>query len=105
MPLTPFAGERKCLPVQSTGTKASDSLPYYWAMFRLSMRRQDDSRALGDSVNFVIPTGNFGNSLAGFYAREMVRETRLRTAQYAAVSPAPSPSTDKPTSVYLLPCH
>lgn len=56
-------------------------------MFRLSMSRQDDSRALGDSVNFVIPTGNFGNSLAGFYAREMVRETRLRTAHYAPVSP------------------
>lgn len=27
--------------------------------------------ALGESVNFVVPTGNFGNILAGFYARQM----------------------------------
>lgn len=26
---------------------------------------------LGQKVNFVVPTGNFGNILAGFYAREM----------------------------------
>ncbi len=27
--------------------------------------------ALGDKVNFVVPTGNFGNILAAFYAKEM----------------------------------
>ncbi len=26
---------------------------------------------LGEAVNFVVPTGNFGNILAGFYARQM----------------------------------
>lgn len=26
---------------------------------------------LGDKVNFVVPTGNFGNILAGYYAKEM----------------------------------
>lgn len=26
---------------------------------------------LGQAINFVVPTGNFGNILAGFYAREM----------------------------------
>lgn len=26
---------------------------------------------LGDKVNFVVPTGNFGNILAGFYAKQM----------------------------------
>ena len=29
------------------------------------------SISLGDYVNFVVPTGNFGNILAGYYAREM----------------------------------
>lgn len=27
--------------------------------------------SLGDKINFVVPTGNFGNILAGFYAKEM----------------------------------
>lgn len=27
--------------------------------------------ALGDAVNFVVPTGNFGNILAGYYAKQM----------------------------------
>lgn len=26
---------------------------------------------LGEGINFVVPTGNFGNILAAFYAREM----------------------------------
>ena len=30
-----------------------------------------DAIRLGEGVNFVVPTGNFGNILAGFYAREM----------------------------------
>lgn len=42
---------------------------YFYGYFRWL----DDvpSRKLGDTVNFVVPTGNFGNSLAGFYAREV----------------------------------
>lgn len=42
---------------------------YFFGYFRWL----DDgkTRSYGDEVNFVVPTGNFGNSLAGFYAREM----------------------------------
>jgi len=45
---------------------------YFYAHFRW----QEDAAARGDrfddvKVNFVVPTGNFGNALAGFYAREM----------------------------------
>lgn len=37
---------------------------------------QEDAASRGDvfdptKINFVVPTGNFGNALAGFYAREM----------------------------------
>lgn len=42
---------------------------YFYGYFR--WLDADDSRKLGDAVSFVVPTGNFGNSLAGFYAREM----------------------------------
>jgi threonine synthase len=31
----------------------------------------DPGRKLGDSVPFVIPTGNFGHALAGYYAKQM----------------------------------
>jgi len=45
---------------------------YFYAYFRW----QDDAASRGEKldkshVNFVVPTGNFGNALAGFYAREM----------------------------------
>ena len=30
-----------------------------------------DKIKLGDKVNFVVPTGNFGNILAGYYAEEI----------------------------------
>lgn len=32
---------------------------------------EDKKIALGDKINIVVPTGNFGNILAGFYAKEM----------------------------------
>lgn len=32
---------------------------------------KNDEIKLGDSVNFVVPTGNFGNILAAYYAKEM----------------------------------
>ena len=41
---------------------------YVWAYSRLI---KDGSIKAGDAVNFVVPTGNFGNILAGFYAKLM----------------------------------
>ena len=41
---------------------------YVWAYTRLLRNRRISS---GDEVNFVVPTGNFGDILAGYLAREM----------------------------------
>jgi len=42
---------------------------YYWTSY-LSLVKQDLIRQ-GDPVNFCVPTGNFGNILAGYYALRM----------------------------------
>ncbi|MDN5364652.1 MAG: threonine synthase [Eubacteriales bacterium] len=41
---------------------------YFWAYLKL---RQRQEIAAGEKINFVVPTGNFGNILAAYYAREM----------------------------------
>lgn len=41
---------------------------YVWAYSRLV--KSGEIKA-GDAINFVVPTGNFGNILAGFYAKKM----------------------------------
>ncbi len=42
---------------------------YYFAAYRDLVGRGEVRQ--GDKVNFVVPTGNFGNILAGYYAREL----------------------------------
>lgn len=42
---------------------------YYFAAYMQLLRR--DQISFGDQIDFVVPTGNFGNILAGWYAREM----------------------------------
>lgn len=42
---------------------------YYFSAY-LDLLKQGEIEE-GEAVNFVVPTGNFGNILAGFYAREM----------------------------------
>lgn len=42
---------------------------YFYAYFELY--RNGEIKALGDKVNFVVPTGNFGNILAAYYAMQM----------------------------------
>jgi len=41
---------------------------YFYAYGQLA---QKGSLKVGDEINFVVPTGNFGNILAGYYAKEM----------------------------------
>lgn len=42
---------------------------YYFSAY-CNLLRNDEIK-LGESVNFVVPTGNFGNILAAYYAKEM----------------------------------
>jgi len=42
---------------------------YYFSAYCNLLR--NDEIELGESINFVVPTGNFGNILAAYYAREM----------------------------------
>ncbi len=42
---------------------------YYFSAYADLLK--DHRIALGDKVNFVVPTGNFGNILAAYYAKEM----------------------------------
>ena len=42
---------------------------YYFYSY-LQLVKQNEI-ALGDEINFVVPTGNFGNILAGYYAKQM----------------------------------
>jgi threonine synthase len=42
---------------------------YYFSAYADLVREQQISQ--GDKVNFVVPTGNFGNILAGYYAKRM----------------------------------
>ncbi len=44
-------------------------IAYYFSAY-LDLVREREIRA-GEPVDFVVPTGNFGNILAGFYARQM----------------------------------
>ena len=41
---------------------------YVWAYSRLV---KENKIKAGDEINFVVPTGNFGNILAGYYAKQM----------------------------------
>ncbi len=41
---------------------------YFYSYFKLV---EDKTINLGDKVNFCVPTGNFGDILAGYYAKEM----------------------------------
>ncbi|RFU76990.1 threonine synthase [Trichoderma arundinaceum] len=42
---------------------------YFYSYF--SLARQSSSFQVGDKVRFVTPTGNFGNILAGYFAKQM----------------------------------
>ena len=43
---------------------------YFYGYFRW-LDMGEGEREFGDPVNYVVPSGNFGNALAGFYAKSM----------------------------------
>jgi threonine synthase len=49
--------------------RLAPQIVYYFHAY-LSLYKQERI-ALGDPINFVVPTGNFGNILAGWYAKRM----------------------------------
>jgi len=49
--------------------RLAPQIVYYFSAYCDMVRQGDIS--CGDPVNFVVPTGNFGNILAGYFAREM----------------------------------
>lgn len=44
---------------------------YFHSFFTLARKTEGGVQALADKINFVVPTGNFGDILAGFYAKQM----------------------------------
>jgi threonine synthase len=49
--------------------RLAPQIVYYFSSYADMLR--DGNLQLGQSVNFVVPTGNFGNLLAGYYAKLM----------------------------------
>ena len=70
--LKELIGSRKCQFSSANSINIGRLVPqiayYVWAYSRLV--KSGDIKA-GDKINFVVPTGNFGNILAGFYASLM----------------------------------
>lgn len=44
---------------------------YFYSFFTLAKSVPGGPKALAKKINFVVPTGNFGDILAGFYAKKM----------------------------------
>lgn len=44
---------------------------YFHSFFTLARSVEGGAKALAKKINFVVPTGNFGDILAGFYAKKM----------------------------------
>ena len=56
-------------PIPSTGAELVPQIVYYFSAY-LDLAAKDMIKP-GEKINFVVPTGNFGNILAAYYAREM----------------------------------
>lgn len=44
---------------------------YFHSFFTLARKIEGGAQALADKINYIVPTGNFGDILAGFYAKQM----------------------------------
>lgn len=50
-------------------SRITSQIPYYFAGYFEAIKQAGLS--IGDEVDFVVPSGNFGNVLAGYYAKQM----------------------------------
>ncbi len=75
-----FADEKFCAELKENGVVLSSAnsinfgrlvpqITYYFSAYADLLSSGEIK--LGDEVNFVVPTGNFGNILAGYYAKRM----------------------------------
>ena len=49
--------------------RLAPQIGYYFATYCMLVNQNEIN--MGDKINFVVPTGNFGNILAGYYAKKM----------------------------------
>ena len=64
------AGTSACpVPIRSTWGRLVPQIVYYFAAYAQLLKA--GKIAFGDKVDFCVPTGNFGDILAGYYAKQM----------------------------------
>lgn len=51
--------------------RVASQVPYYFSGYLQAIEQSGSSAKIGDEVDFVVPSGNMGNALAAFIAKEM----------------------------------
>lgn len=51
--------------------RVASQVPYYFSGYFQAIEQSGSSAKIGDEVDFVVPSGNMGNALAGYIAKRM----------------------------------